>query len=291
MDWNYVWALGFAVAWTALGYAMIRSNTSDADKHPMIGPGVPPLPAPTQRGNIVYGLAYQWTELQPSLLTWHERAQLNLNLRSLRLIVGTQVLLVVGMIAITAWNWGLSSDRLAAISLWVPLLALIVAGLAAEIDSTEGRADDAQIPVTVNRQAFVERGANGYAFVVMSQLPEQPWLLDVCVDWNDVTQFGKTDYWATFGGGGKVDVAGGWHAISMAPAIGHPLLISSTMEADGPIYARLSMLNAIFSATAREMFEQGMKASNSKSLSSTKDIGVAEDTPRPGNADKIPDAL
>jgi hypothetical protein len=261
MDVNYIWSIVIAALWAALGLGLIRINKTDLHERPMVGPGVTAPPTLARRGKIVQGLHCQWVEQQPSFQTWQYLADSKVKMEIAKQFLIWQIIFVVGAIALTAWNSSLSANKVAAIVFWVPLLAVAFVGLGADlITDKEGRTDNGPVAITVNRQAFIEKIDDQLKFLVLSQLPSQPWVLAVCIDWSEITQFSKTDYMATFGGGGKISVEGGWSAIIATPRTGPLLLISSTVEGDAAIYQRPQVLNELLSDSAREKCERESKA-------------------------------
>lgn len=111
------------------------------------------------------------------------------------------------------------------------------------------RADGGTYPIRVERMAQVEIVKDKLVFMIL----ENDRVATAAL-WEDIVQFLRGDMWVLFGSGGKSPIKEAWHAIIMAPPVGYPLLISSSIDGEAEIYDRLTSLNALFGPEAHASF-------------------------------------
>lgn len=111
------------------------------------------------------------------------------------------------------------------------------------------RADGGTYPINVVRVAQVENVDDKLVFMIL----ENDQVVTAAL-WADIVQFLRGDMWVLFGSGGKSPIKEAWHAIIMAPPVGYPLLISSSIDGEAAIYDRLTSLNARFGPEAHAAY-------------------------------------
>ena len=111
------------------------------------------------------------------------------------------------------------------------------------------RADGGTYPIDVVRVAQVENVNDKLVLMIL----ENDRVVTAAL-WADIVQFLRGDMWVLFGSGGKSPIKEAWHAIIMAPPVGYPLLISSSIDGEAEIYDRLTSLNALFGPEAHASF-------------------------------------
>ena len=258
---DYFVALLGVLGWTTVMTLAIRSTTSTDAQRPMVARNTIMDTRGARRGVVLTGYETAWIEQQPSFATWKEESDRAAGREVFTRLALWMVIIVVGHL----WynRSSLSSATLAGICVFAPILVfipmLIILPMA-HFKENKRRQDNGPVPIPVRRRAFIEHLDGQYFFGIESQIGSGPLVLEVFRPWAQTAKFSSADYWRTFGDTGRAPVEGGWNAVIMAPSLGQPWLISSTIESDSLVYERVSLLNALFGDAAREKFFRGVKA-------------------------------
>lgn len=170
----------------------------------------------------------------------------------------------------TGTTWQALSERRGC--LWGGVFALAIAWIGALIDGLGGaiiammffgvlglvlgplvnlrrRTDDAPVPRSVRREAYIEYTANAFYFNL-----EVDGKVAIWQPWERIGRFEKVDYWGMFGSSAVSPVKVPWHAIVATSPTGRPWLISSTIESEAEVRARFIALDQRFGVDARASF-------------------------------------
>lgn len=256
-----------------------------------------PLDIP--RGTLAASeLKMTWTETRPSSWTYNMKYSSDFGQvvnRTIKVIVVLVALpiVVLGVLAGARGDMQVGDVVFYVVSLLIMLGLLLIIPTAAivflvahwRIGSPtwmggDVRAGGGTYPIHVERTAQVEIVKDKLVFMIL----ENDRVATAAL-WADIVQFLRADMWVLFGSGGKSPIKEAWHAIIMAPPVGYPLLISSSIDGEAEIYDRLTSLNALFGPEAHASFVR----KRAKTVPRNEEHPGAADAPAPSAG--VPDQL